>query len=147
MRSDDSGSNGSAPSNGAQLQGIARLYHAGLNTMRGLKFAARSEAALRQELAVFAMAVPVGLFVAPSTAWYVAMIGALLAVMAVELLNTAVEKLADHVTPEFHPKIGVVKDLGSAAVFCALSIAGLIWLAAAAERFDVVDRARAAVGA
>ncbi|MEK7156600.1 MAG: diacylglycerol kinase [Patescibacteria group bacterium] len=37
------------------------------------------------------------------------------AVLAVEALNTALEELCDHVTPEEHPHIGRVKDLGSGA--------------------------------
>ena len=37
------------------------------------------------------------------------------AVLAVEALNTAIEELCDHVTPEEHPHIGKVKDLGSGA--------------------------------
>jgi diacylglycerol kinase (ATP) len=45
-------------------------------------------------------------------------------VLAVELLNTAIEKLADHITREQHPEIGVIKDFGSAAVFCVLRLAG-----------------------
>jgi diacylglycerol kinase len=36
-------------------------------------------------------------------------------VFAVEALNTAIEELCDHVTPEEHPKIGKVKDFGSGA--------------------------------
>jgi diacylglycerol kinase (ATP) len=58
------------------------------------------------------------------------MVGVLLVLLAVELLNTAIEKLADHVTPEMNPKIGLIKDFGSAAVFCLLALSGLIWAAA-----------------
>ena len=83
----------------------------------------------------FALAVPVGVLLAPSLAWYVAMIGAVLVVLAVEFLNTAIEKLADHVTPEQHRDIGRIKDWGSSAVFCALALAGLVWLMAIAIRF------------
>jgi diacylglycerol kinase (ATP) len=132
---------------GVETHGVKRLYRAGLNTLRGLKFAARSEAALREELILLALALPAGIFLAPSVGWYVAMIGVLIAVLAIELLNTAVEKLADHVTPDFHPKIGVVKDVGSAAVFCGLALGCLIWGAAAVERFDLIDRARVLMGA
>ncbi|MBM3608576.1 MAG: diacylglycerol kinase, partial [Alphaproteobacteria bacterium] len=64
----------------------------------------------------------------------IALIGVMLIILAVELLNTCVEKLCDHVTPERHPQIKAVKDMGSAAVFCALALAGLVWLAALAER-------------
>ena len=111
---------------------IARLYHATSNTLRGLAYAARSEAALREELAASAVAVPVGFFIAPNAGWYVAMLGALLLILTVELINTAIEKLADHVTPEWNADIGKVKDIGSAAVFCALLFAGLVWTAALA---------------
>jgi len=63
------------------------------------------------------------------------MIGSLLVLLAVELLNTSVEKLADYVTRERHAEIRKIKDFGSAAVFCGLCLAGLIWLAAIGLRF------------
>ena len=115
-----------------------RIYNATRNTLRGLTGAAKNEPALRQEIVVLALAVPVGLAVAPSAGWYVAMIGALLMLVTVELLNTAIEKLADRVTLKRDSKIGLVKDIGSAAVFCALCLAGLVWLAALAVRFDLI---------
>lgn len=117
---------------------MKRLIGATLNTFRGFRHAARSEVALRQELAIVVIALPVGFFLAPGMGWYVAMIGALLAILAVELLNTAIEKLADHVTSERHPAIGAVKDMGSAAVFCALLLAAVIWSAAALQKFAVI---------
>ncbi len=40
-------------------------------------------------------------------------------VMSVEGLNTAVEKLADFVHPDFHKKIGFIKDIAAGAVFIA----------------------------
>lgn len=117
---------------------MKRLISATLNTFRGFRHAAHSEVALRQELVIAVIALPLGFFLAPSIGWYVAMIGALLAILAVELLNTAIEKLADHVTPERHPAIGAVKDMGSAAVFCALLLAVLIWFAAALHTFALI---------
>lgn len=36
-------------------------------------------------------------------------------VLGVEALNTAIEELCNHVTPDHHPQIGKIKDLGSAA--------------------------------
>lgn len=115
-----------------------RLYRATLNTFRGLSLAARSEAAVRQELAGLVVAIPLGLVLAPSVGWYVAMIGVIWIVMAVELLNTAVEKFADHVTPEWHAQIGMIKDCGSAAVFCTLCLSALVWIAALAVRFHFI---------
>lgn len=43
-------------------------------------------------------------------------------VLAIESLNTAVEKIADFVHPEFHNKIGFIKDIAAGAVmFAALA--------------------------
>lgn len=116
---------------------LKRLYSATLNSLRGLGYGVWREAALRQEAIVLTAALPLGMIAAPSLGWYVAMIGSLLVVLAIELLNTAIEKLADYVTRERHVEIRRIKDLGSAAVFCALCLAGLIWLAALALRLGL----------
>jgi diacylglycerol kinase (ATP) len=117
---------------------VKRLYSATLNSLRGLGYCLRYEAAVRDEGVVFVIALLLGFFLAPSLGWYVAMMGSLLVVLAVELLNTAVEKLADFITLERHVEIRRVKDFGSAAVFCALGLAGLIWVAASALRFGLL---------
>jgi diacylglycerol kinase (ATP) len=113
---------------------VTWLYRATTNSLRGLVHGVKSEAALRKEIILLAVALPLGVFLAPSFAWYVAMIGVMFVLLAVELLNTAVEKFADYVTREQHADIGRVKDFGSAAVFFALCLAGLVWLAAIATR-------------
>ena len=59
-------------------------------------------------------------------------------VLVVELLNTAIEKLADRVNLAIDPQIGRVKDMGSAAVGLALLIAAIAWLLALAERFGLI---------
>jgi diacylglycerol kinase (ATP) len=117
---------------------LKRLYSATFNSLRGLRDGVITEAAIREEAVLLVIAVPFGLVVAPSLAWYVAMIGAILLVLAVEFLNTAIEKLSDHVTPEHHVDIGRIKDFGSAAVFCALCFAGLVWIAALVVRGGLI---------
>jgi diacylglycerol kinase (ATP) len=117
---------------------LKRLYSATFNSLRGLIDGVMTEAAVREEAVLLAIAVPAGFVLAPSSAWYVAMIGAILLLLAVELLNTAVEKLSDHVTPEHHYAIGRIKDFGSAAVFCALAFTGLVWLVAIALRVGLL---------
>jgi diacylglycerol kinase (ATP) len=117
---------------------VKRLFDATGNSLRGLAAAWRTEAAFRQEAVVFLLAIPIGFVLAPGAVWYVAMLASLLFVLAIELLNTATEKLADHLAPERHPNIGRVKDYGSAAVACALVVAGLVWLAALAVRVGLI---------
>src|SRR5215510_8872637 len=111
-----------------------RLLRATINTWHGLRDAVRSEAAFRQELAVFLVAVPIAFLIATDTWKRFLLIGVLVFVMVVELLNTSIEKLADRVNREIDPQIGRVKDIGSAAVGLALIVAGLAWLLALAER-------------
>jgi diacylglycerol kinase (ATP) len=117
---------------------VKRLYSATINSLRGLIDGIKTEPAIREEAIVFVVALLVGLALAPSATWYVAMIGAILMVLAIEFLNTAIEKLADHVTPEQHVDIGRIKDFGSTAVFCALALTGLIWLTALLLRCGLI---------
>jgi diacylglycerol kinase (ATP) len=43
-------------------------------------------------------------------------------VLSIEALNTAVEKIADFIHPEFHNRIGFIKDIAAGAVlFAALA--------------------------
>jgi diacylglycerol kinase (ATP) len=46
-------------------------------------------------------------------------------IMAIEGINTAIEEIADFIHPEFHNKIGLIKDIGAGAVFI-FAIAALI---------------------
>ena len=48
----------------------------------------------------------------------------------VELLNSAIEALADAVSREHHPLLGRAKDLGSAAVMLSLVVAAATWAVA-----------------
>jgi len=116
---------------------LDRLLRATLNTWNGLIAATRSETAFRQELAVLAAAVPVA-FLIGSEKWKpLLLIAAVIFVLIIELLNTAIEKLADFITPAQDPRIGRVKDMGSAAVALAILVAGVVWILALAERFAV----------
>jgi diacylglycerol kinase (ATP) len=112
---------------------VFRIWRATLNSWRGLVAAAKSEAAMREELVALALAVPLAFVVTPLAWKRLALIGVVLLLIVVELLNTAIEKLSDHVTATHHPDIGRIKDMSSAAVGVALAIAGFTWLLALAE--------------
>ncbi len=113
---------------------MQRILRASLHTLNGLRKAAASEAAFRQELLLLAAALPAAFLVSADNWKRLALVGLVVMVMAVELLNTAIEKLADRVTREHDPLIGTVKDMGSAAVGLSLLVAGLFWLLAVCER-------------
>ena len=115
-----------------------RMWRATLNSWRGLIAAAKSEQAFREELLALVIAVPLA-FVVAAEAWKrLVLIGVMLLLIVVELLNTALEKLSDHVTATHHPDIGRIKDMSSAAVGVALALAGFTWLLAIAEWLGLI---------
>jgi diacylglycerol kinase (ATP) len=116
---------------------VERLWRATFNSWYGLRAAVQTEAAVREELVAAVLAVPLAFLVADGTLKRFTLIAVVVFVLVVELLNTAIEKLADEVTTERHPGIGRVKDMASAAVGVSLLVAGLVWLAALGERLAV----------
>lgn len=108
--------------------GLSRLLNALRYSAQGLKTAFKHEAAFRQELLLAIALVPIALWIGQNPFEIALLIGSLLFVLVVELLNSALETLADAICPEHNPMIGRAKDLGSAAVLLALIIALLIWL-------------------
>jgi diacylglycerol kinase (ATP) len=115
--------------------GIARIVAAFRNTVGGLREGLSTEAAIKQEFAIACVAVPLSFFIADDLWTWVALIASLLFVLAIEFLNTAIERLCNHIQPDQHDAIRITKDLGSAAVFFALALAGLVWVVAAIDRF------------
>ena len=117
---------------------MKRLFLATINSWNGLKFAVRSEQAIREELVALLLAIPLAFIVGTTAVRRLELVVVVLLLIAVELLNTAIEKLADRLTREIDPQIRDVKDMGSAAVLAALIIAGATWLFALAERLGLL---------
>jgi diacylglycerol kinase (ATP) len=113
---------------------MIRLWRAFFHSRDGLVAAARSEAAVRLELWLLAASLPAAWFVTPNWAWRAGLVASVLFLLAVELLNTGLEKICDHVTPQIHPHVKFVKDVGSAAVLATTCGVALIWVAAALSR-------------
>lgn len=107
---------------------MRRLTAAFFNSHRALVRALRSEAAVRQEFILLLVAAPLAFLIAEDAWRRAALLGAIMVLIAVELLNTAIEKLCDKLHPEWHDDIGYVKDLGSAAVLMAILLCAVVWL-------------------
>lgn len=109
--------------------GLARLLNALRYSMKGLGSAFRNEAAFRQEVMLSLILLPLALWISQSLVEAAILIGSLLFVLLVELVNSAIEAVADAVTLDEHPVIARAKDLGSAAVLLAIALAVLAWSA------------------
>jgi diacylglycerol kinase (ATP) len=108
--------------------GLQRVLNATRYSLEGFAAAARHEDAFRQELMLAAVLVPLGLWLGNDGAERALLVGSMLFVLAVELLNSAIEATVDRVSLEDHLLAKRAKDLGSAAVMMSLATVAAIWL-------------------
>lgn len=82
----------------------------------GLKHAFATQLNFRLHLLLTALAISMGIFLGISTMEWVIVALCTGMVLFAELVNTALEKLADVVQKDHHPQIKLVKDIAAAAV-------------------------------
>jgi diacylglycerol kinase (ATP) len=115
--------------------GFNRLWHATGYSIAGLR-AGWGEAAFRLEACASFVLLPLAFFIGATWVEVALLAGSILLVMMVELLNTAVETAIDRIGLERHDLSKRAKDMGSAAVFLSLVLAGGIWLTALVRFFS-----------
>jgi len=108
-------------------KGIKRLIKALAWSLSGLKKAFQDEIAFKQEVILFIILAPLGIWLGETNVEKCLLVGALFLVLIVELLNSALEATVDRIGEEIHPLSGKAKDIGSAAVVLALLNAGVVW--------------------
>jgi diacylglycerol kinase (ATP) len=114
-------------------QGISRVWHATGYSMAGLR-AGWGEAAFRQEAIASFFLLPLSFLLGRNWLETALLAGSVMALMVVELLNTAVETAIDRVGPEWHDLSKRAKDMGSAAVLLSLIFCVGVWCAALYHR-------------
>jgi diacylglycerol kinase (ATP) len=115
--------------------GIDRVLHAAAYSVDGLRAAYRGESAFRQESWLAAVMLPLAFWLGRGWVETALLAASVLAVLVVELLNSAIEATVDRVSFELHDLSKRAKDFGSAAVMLSLLVAAGIWIAALWERF------------
>ena len=115
--------------------GVQRIVHAAGYSMAGLAAAWRHESAFRQECALALLMVPAAWWLGRDWVETALLAGSVMAVLVVELLNSAVESVVDRVSVELHPLSKRAKDIGSAAVMLSLITCGAVWCAALWQRW------------
>jgi diacylglycerol kinase (ATP) len=79
---------------------------------------------VRTEAAALVAWIGVLCWLRPAPVWWALSILSMLLIIAVELLNSALEATVDRLHPERHPSIGTAKDMAAGAVFLTV-LAGL----------------------
>lgn len=111
------------------LKGRIRSFKYALN---GLKNVIIYEQNMRLHLIALFMVVLLGFYFSLSMYEWKTILLAAGIVITLEIVNTAIERLADIVEPKWNSKIGLIKDYSAAAVFVgallALILGGLVFL-------------------
>lgn len=108
--------------------GITRVINAAGYSWLGFKAAYKHEAAFRQELWLCILLMPAALYFGETLLDKAILISSLLFILIVELLNSAIEAVVDRIGDEIHELSGRAKDMGSTAVFIAISMAVVVWV-------------------
>ncbi len=89
--------------------------------INGLKILIRNEHNSRINLVAMIIAIVLGIILKISNIEWIAIVIVIGFVFSTEIINSAIEKLADFVSPDYHETIKKVKDLSAAMVLvCAL---------------------------
>jgi diacylglycerol kinase (ATP) len=107
-----------------------RPFHIRLGfALAGIAECWRTESSFRSHVAIGAAVTITMVALRPAPIWW-ALIGlVIMLVLALELVNSAFERLIDHLHPDIHPEIRSVKDMAAGGVL--LMSAGAVVVAAA----------------
>lgn len=117
-------------------KGLARFFDATAYSMKGIAAGWKHEAAFRQELILSLVLLPFSFLLAANPLQWLLLVFPLLVLLAVEMLNSAIENVVDRFGDEYHELSGRAKDMGSAAVFFCLVLTGTSWIAIAWHNFS-----------
>ena len=112
---------------GHRPRSTARVLKALRWSLQGLRSAWLHESSFRLEVVMALAALPAAVWLGDSGVERALLVGSVLLVLALELLNSAIEAVIERYGPEIHELAGRAKDMGSAAVFVALCNVGLTW--------------------
>jgi len=107
--------------------GLRRVWNAFSYSLAGLKAAYLCEDAFRQEVWLALLLIPLSLVLPASGIGHALMVAAVLLVLIVELLNSAIEAAVDRISLDRHLLAKRAKDIGSAAVLLALLNVCAVW--------------------
>ncbi|MEX0273082.1 MAG: diacylglycerol kinase [Flavobacteriaceae bacterium] len=96
--------------------------------LKGAWLLVRTEASIKIQVVLALLVTAAGFYFDLSSMEWMVQLIAIAMVMGVEGVNTAIEKLADYVQPEYDPKIGFIKDVSAGAVMIVAIIATIMGL-------------------
>ena len=104
-------------------KGLTRIWAATVYSAEGLVACFRSEEAFRIESILSVFLIPLAVILGETAL----LLFAIMLVLLVELLNSAVETVVDRVSLDYHELSKKAKDIASGAVFISLMTFLMIW--------------------
>lgn len=86
-------------------------------SLSGIKEALKTESSFRTQIVLSIVAIGYFAWLDVTAIWWGLLAIMIALVLSAELFNTAIEMLIDHLHPELHPKVKVIKDLSAGGVF------------------------------
>ena len=77
----------------------------------------KNEASIKVQFVIGIVMTIAGFYFQLSITEWIIQILVITLIMAIEGINTAIEEIANFIHPEFHKKIGLIKDISAGAVF------------------------------
>lgn len=106
---------------------IKYLLGAFKNSIDGLKAVIKTEIAVRLELLLCVIFIPLAFWVGGTAVERILLICSVLLILIIELVNSAIETTVDRISKDHHELSGRAKDIGSAAVLIAIINALVVW--------------------
>ncbi|MEL0456463.1 diacylglycerol kinase family protein [Flavobacteriaceae bacterium SZ-1-7] len=95
---------------------------------KGALLLLKTESSIKIQFVIAILVTAAGFYFDISSTEWCLQILAIAFVMGIEGVNTAIEDMANFIHPEFHTKIGIIKDIAAGAVFIASVFAVIIGL-------------------
>ncbi|MBW1296640.1 diacylglycerol kinase [Aquimarina litoralis] len=104
---------------------VGRIQGCGY-ALKGAFILIKTEPSIQVQAVIAIIMTALGFYVNITSTEWILQTFAIGLVMSIEGLNTSVEAIADFIHPDFHNKIGFIKDIAAGAVFIAAITAVVI---------------------
>ncbi len=96
--------------------------------LKGALILIKTESSIQAQLIIALLVTIAGFYFGISAQEWMLQVFAIGLLLSTEGINTAIEEIADFIHPDFHRKIGIIKDISAGAVFMAASAGVIIGL-------------------
>lgn len=114
---------------GLSGRGPFKQWRALVWSMQGLRATFALESSFRTEVYAALLLIPVALWFGHPPLEKALLVGTVLLLLLTELINSAIEQVVDHISPDYALFAGRAKDMGSAAVLMAIINLLVVWAA------------------